>query len=427
MASPIQVQEASEIPGAAGVRRDGFLGPENVVQPAPLGPNLFVRCAFYLSLFSVPFVSVYFPGTGGRVGILRLIQLLLFGAVISQPRVCLRLVPVGLLWFISYCAIRIVSGWWMASEPYDSWLPATLEWLEYSLPWVWIAFNLLQFPRISRAGLWAFATGVSLCALLHIVGIGASAVDQSIQEARTTVFGQNANVVGAMYAVAIVALIGLGMFREVKLSRRLLIIPMVGVIGVGLAKTGSRTAVILVVIGALVLLFQAESFSPRWKRYGSLALIGGMLAVAVLRDPTVMERFRDLDPQNPGRLNPRMRMAPVLLEIFLRSPIYGSGPDQYEFELTRRAMPYVVRDQRLIASHNLVLLLLVETGLIGFLVFFGGLWKALTAAWRARFNYCGYLPLALLLPLLISGIVLSNPTHHHVFWLAIAYALAGAA
>ncbi len=33
----------------------------------------------------------------------------------------------------------------------------------------------------------------------------------------------------------------------------------------------------------------------------------------------------------------------MLWDIFLRSPVYGSGPDQYQFELTRRAMPHLIK------------------------------------------------------------------------------------
>jgi len=113
--------------------------------------------------------------------------------------------------------------------------------------------------------------------------------------------------------------------------------------------------------------------------------------------------------------------------MFLRSSIYGSGPDRYQFELTRRAMPYLIRQQRTVAAHNLVLLLLVETGVIGFLVFSFGVGAALTAAWRARLNACGSLPLALILPLTVAGVIVSDPSHHLVFWFALAYALAGAA
>jgi O-antigen ligase len=113
--------------------------------------------------------------------------------------------------------------------------------------------------------------------------------------------------------------------------------------------------------------------------------------------------------------------------MFLRSPIYGSGPDRYQFELTRRAMPYLIKEQRTIVAHNLVLLLLVETGVIGFLLFSFGVGAALAAAWRARHNACGSLPLALILPLALAGVTVSDPSHHMVFWFATAYALAGTA
>lgn len=411
--------------------------PESAQSPVPaplkpngrgtewISPNALVCWAFYLSVFTIPFTRVYVPGTGERLGITRIVQLLLLCAVVCQPRVCLRLVPVALVWFVAYCAVRIFSGLWFSPELSASWWPSTFEWLQFSLPWVWIIFNLLQFPKTRRGGLWALVWGCALCALLHLFGIGVAVVDSSI-EVRSTIFGENANVVGATYAVAIIILVGLGMFKDVKVSRRLLSLLLIALVGIGLAKTGSRTAVLLVAMGILVLLFQAESFSSRARRYSTLMLIGAVLAGVAWQVPTVLKRFERINSSNL-REEGRVRMVPVMWEMFLRSPIYGSGPDHYEFELTRRAMPYLIREQKTISAHNLVLLLLVETGIIGFLVFSVGVGKALVGAWRGRVNYCGFLPLALLVPFVISGIVLSNPTHDHVFWFAIAYALAGAA
>jgi O-antigen ligase len=391
------------------------------------GPNALVRWAFYVSVFAIPFARLYVPGTGDRLGVTRIVQLLLLCAVASQPRVCLRLVPVALFWFVAYCAIRVGSGLWLSPELAASWWPTTFEWIQFSLPWVWIVYNLLQFPSIRRTGLWAFAWGASLCAVLHLLGIGVTAVDNSLEEVRTTVFGENANVVGTSYAVAVVILIGLGMFKDATVGHRLFSFALVALLGIGMAKTGSRTAFFMVGLGVLVLLFRAESFASRTRRYASLLLMGGILAGAVWQVPTVIERFRHIDTQDVGRENPRARMAPVLWEMFFRSPIYGSGPDQYTFELTRRAMPYLIRDQRTIAAHNLVLLLLVETGIIGLIVFSAGFSMVLASAWRARLKPCGLLPLALLLPFLVSGVLLSNPAPHKAFWFVIAYALAGAA
>jgi O-antigen ligase len=90
-------------------------------------------------------------------------------------------------------------------------------------------------------------------------------------------------------------------------------------------------------------------------------------------------------------------------------------------------MPHLLRDQRLITSHNLALKMLVETGLIGFLFFAAGLKAGLVSAWRSRLKPCGSLPLALLLPLAIAGVIVADPSQLLVFWFAMAYALAGAA
>lgn len=389
-------------------------------------PNFLVRWAFYLSVFSIPFARLYLPGTGERIGVTRMVQALIACAVLSQPRVCLRLVPVALFWFLAYCGVRVFAGFWFTPELSSLWWPSTLEWLQFSLPWVWVMFNVLQSPTAGRRGLWALSWGCALCALLHIAGVGVDEVDNGI-EGRSTVFGENANVVGATYAVAAIVLVGLGMLRDVRLHQRLLLLPLLAVVGTGLAKTGSRTGALILAMGVMVLLFQGRSFGSRTRRLASLVVIGAVLAGVVWQIPTVLKRFENVNSSNIHQQEGRVRMIPVLWEMFLRSPLYGSGPDGYQFELTRRAMPYLLKDQRLIAAHNLALLLLVETGIIGFLLFSRGIQETLRSAWRARLRFCGSLPLALVLPLVIAGLVLSDPSHHLVFWFATAYALAGAA
>src|SRR5438034_6580253 len=96
-----------------------------------LRPNYMVRWAFYLSIFSIPFSHLYLPGTGERVGVTRLVEMLILFAVVSQPRVCLRLVPVALFWFLAYCGLRILSGSWFTPELSTFWWPSTLELLEF--------------------------------------------------------------------------------------------------------------------------------------------------------------------------------------------------------------------------------------------------------------------------------------------------------
>jgi len=391
---------------------------------ALLRPNLLVRWAFYLSVALIPFARLYLPGTGERLGVTRLVQALLLCAAASQPRVCLRFIPVALFWFLAYCGFRIVEGLCIAPELAGQWWPSTLEWLEFSLPWLWVIFNLAQFPRIPWAGFWALACGCSLCALLHLENIGTGAVDNS-GDGRSTVFGENANVVGTTYAIAIIVMAGLVMTKRTRFGGRLLLFVMIGVVGGGLAKTGSRTAALIAVIGICVLLAQGDWHQTLAKRLISLMLIIVILGGIAWSIPTVVNRFQKINASTLYANEGRVRMMPVLVEMFLRSPIYGSGPDSYQIELTRRAMPYLLKVPRTIVAHNLALLLLVETGIVGFLLFALGAGLALTAAWKARHKPGGSLPLALVLPLVITGAIVCNPSHDLVFWFSIAYALAG--
>jgi O-antigen ligase len=161
------------------------------------------------------------------------------------------------------------------------------------------------------------------------------------------------------------------------------------------------------------------------KRYAMLFLVGVIMAGVLYQFPVVLKRFVDLRSSNLRVHEGRARMIPVLWEIFLRSPVWGTGPAGYEDELTRRAMAHRIHEKRTFSAHNLLLRILVETGLIGFLLFAGAVGVVLKAAWRARVNLCGLVPLALLAPLVIVGISSSDPSPNPVCWLAMAYALAG--
>jgi hypothetical protein len=384
-----------------------------------LQPNWLVRWAFYVSAFAIPFIRLYLPGTGDRLGVARLVQALILCAVLSQPRVCLRLMPTALFWFLAYCGVRVLFGLWLTPEFSAQWWPSTFGWIQFSIPWAWVMFNVLQFPGTGRNGLWALIAGASFCALLHIAGIGVVEVDKGI-EGRSTVLGENANVVGVMYAVAMIALVGLGMLEGLQFRQRLLLLPLLAVVGAGLAKSGSRSAFLIFAMGVGVLLFQGRSLGSRTKRIASVLLVVALLAGIIWQIPTVMQRFEKLDSSNLQAQEGRVRMIPVLWEMFLRNPIHGSGPDGYQLELTRRAMPYLLKDQRLIVAHNLALRLLVETGIVGFLLFSSGVKVALISAWRARLKPCGSLPLALFLSLTIASIILCDPGYYLVFWFAMA-------
>ena len=389
-----------------------------------LRPNLLVRAAFYFALAAIPFLRLYIPGTGERLGIQRVVQLLMLAAMFSRPRVCLRFIPHSLLWFFAFCTVRILSGLWQAPEYSKLWWPTSLELLEFYIPVAWFIFNVLHHPKFRHGGLWAFVIGVSFCAFLHTVGIGVVDVDNGI-DGRSTIFDQNANEIGEIYGFGLAALVALGLFRDTKQKLRFIVFPMAALVAIGLAKTGSRSGTLFAIVGVLIMLPQTRAFVPAVKRYVVILLLAAIFAGVVSQIPTVLKRF-EVASSGPAREESRVRMIPVLWDIFLRSPMTGTGPDRYQYELTRRAMPYLAEKQKTINSHNLALLLLVETGLIGFALFSVGLGKAVISAWRGRNGPCGLLPLAWLLPMAVGGLTICSSIFAPIFWVAIAYSLAAA-
>jgi O-antigen ligase len=120
-----------------------------------------------------------------------------------------------------------------------------------------------------------------------------------------------------------------------------------------------------------------------------------------------------------GDLAKRDKIMPRAWDMFLEKPLLGWGPVSNLVELgSREGMPS--RD-----THNVYLWVLTETGLLGAIPFFAGLWLSLRAAWRARFGSEGTLPMAMLVCLLIinMGITWHN---RKIFWLTMAYVLASA-
>jgi O-antigen ligase len=345
-------------------------------------------------------------------------------AMFSRPKVCVRLVPVSLLWFLAYSVVRVIWGMWQAPQLSQLWWPSSLELLQYLLPWAWLMFNVLRYPNFGLNGLWALVIGVSICALLHMAGIGVEEVDNGI-EGRSSIFGLNANETGRLYGLTFVAVVALGLFRQTKAALRLALLPAAALLAITMAKTGSRGGTLVAALGVLILLPQTRSFVPRMKRYVALLLLAVVFAGVMYQIPTVLKRLKP--DSSATQDEPRGRMIPVMWEMFLRSPVIGSGPDRYQYELTRRALPYQAEKQHTVSSHNLALMLLVETGIIGFAIFAIGLGKALVSAWRARGGPLGLLPLAWLLPVAIAGLTVANGIFEPLFWFAVAYALAAPA
>jgi hypothetical protein len=217
--------------------------------------------------------------------------------------------------------VRILSGLWQAPEYSKLWWPNSLELLQYFLPWAWLVFNVLHYPGFGHRGLWAFAIGVSFCALMHAVGIGVAEVDNGI-DGRSTIFEQMQMKL-AKFLGPLVALVP-GLFRSTKQSLRFTIFALAGLVAIGLAKTGSRTGTLFAVLGILILLPQTRAFVPGIKRYLVILLLAVVFAGVVYQIPTVLKRF-EVASSGPPVDESRVRMIPSTVGNFLAESYHGFG------------------------------------------------------------------------------------------------------
>jgi O-antigen ligase len=104
--------------------------------------------------------------------------------------------------------------------------------------------------------------------------------------------------------------------------------------------------------------------------------------------------------------------------MFLERPFLGWGYVELDTELGYR-MGLIDRPK---GTHNLVLHLLLEVGVVGAVPFFVGLFLCLRAAWSARRGPQGVLPLAILVTMLVGSLA-GHLLARKEFWLILALAM----
>ena len=279
---------------------------------------------------------------------------------------------------------------------------------------MWVSYNLFKYPEICKGALLAFVASCTIESMLLIFGVST----ESAKQGRTTMFADNPNSVGITLALGVVALMGITHGRmTVEKKMALLAWTCVAVMGIALVMTGSRAALLGLVSGLVVLVLKKGSAGTKLNA-GLIALsVIAFLVWASYTNEAMRTRWERTLYE--GDVAKRETIIPQAWAMFLEKPVLGWGPVTNRFELGRR-LGLPSRD-----THNLYLAVLIETGLLGAIPFFAGLWLSLRSAWRARSGSEGALPMAMFVCLLIINI---SATMHarKTFWLLIAYVLASA-
>ncbi len=378
------------------------------------GTWAFITWGTMISIALVPFTNVFIPKTALKYSVMSLTQLFFWACLLISPRVLRRGYSPILAWMLVLYGTRYVYGT-LLSNFQELMADSTRNMIRPML-WAWILAAVMQEDRLRRWGADVYLFGCTLAGVLHLLGIGTERpIVEVMGSLRISAFELNANVLGVIYATAfVIALARVIQARAGHGPLARLLYAGAGVITMlGLLLTGSRSAAVFVALGSLSLI-AIETRRAGWSRSAVLASVlaaGGILGVG-MANSIIGQRSERIASAGVGSED-RARMAPVLIEQFLRSPIIGLGPENYRVELGHRARtgdPDVG-----IVAHNQLFMFAVEMGLFGLVPFLSICGLLLVQSWRFRAAEGG-LPFALALPCIFTACTTANIAFHWHFY-----------
>lgn len=377
------------------------------------GTWTFVTWGAMATIALVPFTNTFLPGTNRLYSVMSVTQLFFWAALLLSPRTLRRGLSPILVWMTILFGIRYVYGWLLSDFP--AFMADSTRNMVRPMLWAWILAAVLRDDAWRRRGCDAFVLTCTFAGVLHLLGVG---TDQPVAGAlgleRVSAFELNANVLGVIYATAFI--IALARVIQPRTGRgvfvRLLFAGAATITLLGLLLTGSRSAAVFVTVGSLVLVAIEMRRAGRSQAavLASMLLVGGLLGGGLVNS-IIGQRSERIVESGLGSED-RARMAPVLVDQFLRSPIFGLGPENYRVELGHRSRtgdPDVG-----IVAHNQLAMFAVEMGLFGIVPFLAMCGLLLLHAWRVRV-WEGGLPFALALPCILTACTTANIAFHWHF------------
>jgi O-antigen ligase len=400
--------QGQALEGPRGINSHLFLRRRQLVRSG--GPKWIIRYLYYAFIFSIPFEAVNIGVEDGLFALSRVIGYVFLLATPLQPSVCFRPPGGAFVCFLTYLYVVAVLGI-MQKPAFTPAINTQLFTLLQMLILFWISYNLLRYEKVVKGTLIMLATSCIALAVLQVLGITSEdAAD------RMSAFGENPNALASALSLGLLALVGLAYGRrKTDLKARFLAWLCFGVLVTVIVKTGSRGGIAALVAGFAPFVLNGRSIKSMFKSLVIVVLALGFVIIVSYRSEVMRARWESTFLQ--GDTAGREEIFSESLALFLERPVLGWGPVSHYFELGSR-LNLPTRD-----PHNSYLWVLEETGLLGAIPFFCGLWLCWYAAWKARKGIQGALPMAMVLCLLVintKGTYLDSK----LFWFVLAYALA---
>lgn len=330
------------------------------------------KTVYWLSLvmiFTIPWEGAFhLPGFGTAATIMGLIVTALWIALVAMTGQMRR--PVTFLVVTSVFVIWVaITAYWSA-DPVQS-VGAVLRWIQ-SLIFTFIIWDLYRTRPAILAGLQAYVLGT-------YVSIGGAFINYLGSHAyythydRFAVGDTNPDGYGFIVALGVPVACYLAAAPETSRRARLVNLGYLPAAFIGIALSGTRTASIAAAVGLLFGLALLTRAKPSARLAVIFILAAAMLVVIPIVKP--LKSFQRLGTTGTeitqGDLNGRTEQWKQGFAAFSEHPLFGVGTDQYRSVNTLDKV-----------AHNTYLSVLVEEGLVGFVLFAAILWIVFRTAWR---------------------------------------------
>ncbi|HXT02513.1 MAG TPA: O-antigen ligase family protein [Elusimicrobiota bacterium] len=386
-----------------------------------------VRAVFYAVVFCIPLETLYVlnlsgstdPNAGG-ITFSKLIGLILFGLALVEWRRCFRRIP-ATFWMIAWYLLALTMS--------ELWIPRSLSGWFYQVQFTvvqmaglfLISANLFADPEFRGSILEFYGWWASLVAVGMLLGVTGGAFGEN----RDTVLGQDPNMAAAYFAMGAVCIAGNPrIFASKWMIPRMILSPIAIVASIlAILQTGSRGGLIAFAAGISALAVCGGK-ATRLRRSCIAAAVIAVLGFMIVREfqHGTNTAARLTASWNDGDTAGRTTIYDAAWAMVLEKPLMGYGGANNLFTLGTRLNETTNgifgRD-----THNLLLAVLTEVGLVGAVPFLLAILYAMWIAWRHGTRTGDALPFALMC---VQVLVNTSVTGHRekLFWIVFAAAAA---
>lgn len=385
-----------------------------------------VRAIFYALVVWIPVETFYVfnreENASERISISRVLGMILFALSLVEWRSCFRRVPVAFWLVCWYLGMRAMSQLWIPRF-LDARFKANEMTLIQMVALFLISINLFSEPKFRASVMRAYGWWVSVVALAMVSGVLTS--PWTGIEGRNSLLELDPNVAAGFFGLAAVCLAGDSDVLESRMFVARLGATLLAVCGVVIAilQTGSRGGLLALIAGVLGLGLcgRKETFRKRLSVFAAVAAAIGLLILREFQLGTATAS-RLMNTWNTGDTAGRNIIYDAAWVMFWQRPIMGWGGANnfYNLGVTlgfSNAGAYV-RD-----THNLLLMLLTEVGLVGTLPFLAAIGYASWTAWRYGRRTGDGVPFALMCVLITINTSITG-YEQKLFWIVLAAAVA---